>query len=663
MITRRLCYVQLLVICLVFYAAHRANANQLSFSLQTPEGREVSVELGTAEATVVCFLGTECPLARGYALKLNALQSSYADRQVRIVGVMSNRQDSLEDVAKYCEELKVDFPVVRDVGNLVADSYGATRTPEVFLLDSQLQLRYHGRVDDQLSPGVVRSSATRQDLAIAIDELLAGQPISIPETRVVGCVLGRISNEARESENRIPQTNNVTYTAQVARVLQRHCVECHRTGEIGPFAMDSYEEVVGWAATMLESIEDGRMPPWHADPRFGEFSNARLMPNADKQILRDWIAGGFQYGESHQLPQASQFVDGWNLPRAPDLIVDMNSRPFTVPKDGVVEYQYFVADPGFAEDTWVSAAQVIPGARSVVHHAIVFVRPPDGEEFQGIGWLTAYIPGQRVHGLPAGHARKVPAGSKLVFQMHYTTNGMEQNDLSKVGLMIANRSEVTHEVFTTVAIDQEFEIPPHESNFLVRAQTQGLPAGAELLAITPHMHFRGKSFTLFAKDRPEHILLSVPRYDFNWQHTYQLSKPARLDELRGLEFEAGFDNSEQNPFNPDPTQTVTWGDQTWEEMAIAFFEIARPRQPVATQIPTAESPGVAEESAASKNRNRREQYVQRVFEKLDTNSDGEINKAEADIVVRHMHFRLWDLDGDNVATKDEVSRVAERLFH
>ncbi len=606
-------------------------------------------------------------MARGYAVQLNLLHEEFAKQGVHLVGVMSNRQDSAADIARYASELNIVFPLVHDLENRVADRYGANRTPEVFLLDAQLKLRYHGRIDDQLAPGVARATATRQDLRIAIEELLAGKPVSIPATTALGCIIGRVAS-ARLSEQATEDphsslANEITYTNQVARVLQRHCIECHRAGEIGPFAMDSYDEVVGWAETMLETVEQGRMPPWHADPEFGHFVNERSMPEADQQVLRDWIAGGLQRGPESDLPTLPKWIEDWNLPQPPDVVVDMRARPFTVPKDGIVEYQYFVADPGFEQDTWVTAAQVIPGARGVVHHAIVFVRPPDGSEFRGIGWLSAYVPGQRVHELPPGRARKIPAGSKFVFQMHYTPNGMEQTDVTKVGLLLGRAEEVTHEVFTVMAIDQEFEIPPGVANHAVLARTESLPADGELLAITPHMHVRGKSFRLFNEGQPAQVLLNVPSYDFNWQHTYQLEQPLALDAFsKGLAFEATFDNSTNNPFNPDPTETVTWGDQTWEEMAVAFFEVARPLKTTATPAhsTTADTTEVAgrQQLRAAKIA----AYISRVFSELDANGDGQINKSEADIVVRHMHFGLWDLDHNNIATGQEVQRVAEGLF-
>lgn len=615
-------------------------------------------------------------MARGYTVQLNALHSEFAARGVRIIGVMSNRQDTLEEIAKFADELQTVFPLVHDDQNEIANRYGAQRTPEVFLLDEQLKLRYHGRIDDRLAPGIARAEASRQDLRTAIEELLAGKSVSIPATTALGCIIGRMPTADKTAEN----LQGITYTNQVARVLQMHCIECHRPGEIGPFAMDRYEQVVGWAETMLETVEQHRMPPWHADPEFGDYANARIMPEEDKQVLRDWIAGGLQRGDDADLPAPLEFIEGWNLPCPPDLEVAMRTRPFTVPKDGVVEYQYFVADPGLEEDTWITAAQVIPGRASVVHHAIVFVRPPDGSEFPGIGWLSAYIPGQRVHAMPEGYARKIPAGSKFVFQMHYTPNGVEQADVTRVGLVTCDASQVSHEVFTLMALDQDFEIPPGAEDFPVQASTSWLPERSELLAITPHMHFRGKSFRLFGASGQDETLLYVPQYDFNWQHTYLLEKPIPLDAFEaGLQFTATFDNSANNPFNPDPTQTITWGDQTWEEMAVAFFEVARPLKSSASaprvhrtraagkrSVPSSQAApekqaAEAIQAAGVQRQTDIEDYIQRVFTALDVNSDGEIHKSEVDIVVRRLHFDLWDLDDDHVITVDEVRQVAERL--
>jgi hypothetical protein len=335
----------------------------------------------------------------------------------------------------------------------------------------------------------------------------------------------------------------------------------------------------------------------------------------------------------------------------------MRDRPFIVPAEGTVEYQYFVVDPGFKEDKWVAGAQVIPGSRSVVHHCIVFVRPPDGEEFRGVSWLTAYVPGQRSAMLPPGHARFVPAGSQLVFQMHYTPNGSEQSDLSRVGLVFGDESEITHEVYSQIGLEQEFEIPPHTANYTVSASPRRLPDRGALLAVAPHMHLRGKSFRLISRhSEEESVLLDVPRYDFNWQHVYEFAEPLPLESVGELEFFTSFDNSEANPVNPDPTQHVTWGDQTWEEMAVAFFEIAVPRHKT--------SDANAQGATSAVEVDQRDERVQRIttefFGSFDSNADGRIHRSELPLSMERFGLWQWDENGDGNLTRAEVTHAVER---
>ncbi|MEZ6133217.1 MAG: redoxin domain-containing protein [Planctomycetaceae bacterium] len=644
----------------IFSCGDITSAANLSFTARTVTGESIHVgKNGTDTAatplTVVCFLGAECPMARIYGPRLTKLADEFRERGVQVIGVNSNRQDSFGDIKRYVDELHVTFPFVHDKDNVIADQFGATRTPEVFLLNQQLEVLYHGRIDDQYEPGVNRAAPKRQDLHIAITEALAEKPVTIAKTTALGCVIGRVR---QRSSSEIVQ-NDITYSKHVVPVLQQHCVECHRAGEIGPFAMDSYGEVAGWADTMLETIDNGRMPPWHADPDHGSFQNSRHMPDADKQILRDWIAGGLKKGDDADLPEPVQYVDGWQLEREPDQIIEMRNRPFMVPADGVVEYQYFVVDPGFTEDKWITAAQVVPGCRAVVHHAIVFVRPPDGARFRGVGWLGAYVPGQRMIPLPKGRARKIPAGSKFVFQMHYTPNGRIQEDTTQVGLLFGNEDEVTHELYTLMGIDQEFEIPPGADHHVVKASVPWLPEHGELLAATPHMHYRGKSFRLLTDDNHSQPLLNVPNYDFNWQHTYVLQEPIPLNNIDTLSFEAVFDNSAGNPFNPDPSEWVTWGDQTWEEMAVAFFEVAEPRQKPATNRPAA-----SEVTANDRQRQQKiDAYLKRAYAAMDTDGDGIITKGETAIIVRHFgHFGNFDRDGDGIVTDTELRELAERIY-
>jgi hypothetical protein len=339
----------------------------------------------------------------------------------------------------------------------------------------------------------------------------------------------------------------------------------------------------------------------------------------------------------------------------------MRKRPFPIPATGTVEYQYFVVDPKFTEDRWVTAAQVVPGNRSVVHHCIVFIRPPDGSQFRGVGWLSGFVPGQRSFSLPTGMARRVPAGAKLVFQMHYTPNGSAQEDVTKLGLVFADDAQVSHEVYTTLAIDQEFEIPPGVSNYPVNFSARNLPKNGELLAIIPHMHLRGRSFQINTnRDGRSQMLLDVPQYDFNWQHAYELEQPLSLAEIDGLNCTAIFDNSAANDANPDPSQRVTWGDQTWEEMAVAFFAVSQPRT---KDQPTDRSP--SQRKAAKVGRapsGRAKKFTDQFLKLHDKNGDGTIASHEMPRSVRAFSFDYWDQDGDGEIQRREIEQRAEKKF-
>jgi peroxiredoxin len=624
------------------------------FQLTDAEGQVVRVApQPKPQLTVVCFLGTECPLARHYGPRLNKLAGEYAKQNVRFIGVNSNSQDSQKDVAEYASEFGISFPIVKDPDNKIADLFGARHMAEVFVLDQTLAIRYRGRVDDQYRPGVTRTQPTRQDLRMALEELLAGKAVSVEQTPTTGCTIGRV---------KVSQANSqYTFCKQVLRILNRNCVECHRPGEIGPFSLTDYNEVIGWGDTIVETIDSARMPPWNANPKVGHFQNAREMDEGDKQVLREWVKAGMPYGDAADLPPAETYSSGWQLQREPDLVLKMRDRPFRVPASGTVEYQYFVVDPQFKEDKWVSGAQVIPGNRATVHHCIVFVRPPDGTEVRGVGYLTGYVPGQRSFTLPPGYARRVPAGSKFVFQMHYTPNGAEQQDLTQVGMTFIPEPQVTHELFTLLGIDQEFEIPPNAPDHPVHVNVGWFPRQAELLAIIPHMHVRGKSFqAAVRKGGKIELLLDVPRYDFNWQHVYEFSKPLKLDSIEKLEFTARFDNSRANPANPDPTQTVTWGDQTWEEMAIAFFELSEPRNSASEPEPRRSKQKLIVKSGSEKSdQQSAEAFTTDFFERFDRNRDGVVEAHETPLGFRKFAFYQFDKNHDGKLSREEILSAAE----
>jgi peroxiredoxin len=537
------------------------------FRLVDPTGKAVALEdLADAKLVAVLFVGTECPLARLYAPRLNKLAADYADKQVRLVAIDSNVQDSAEDIAKYAADHSITFPVLKDADNVVADQFAAERTPEVFLLDEKRVVRYRGRIDGQYQPGVQKVKNPRSDLTIAIDELLAGKDVSEPEVQAVGCFIGRKQE---------PTNGEVTYSNQIARLFQDRCVECHRPGEIGPFSLTSYDEAVGWGETIREVVNQGRMPPWFADPAIGHFENDARMTDDEKLLVRQWVDAGCPEGDPEQLPEPRKFADGWNIPE-PQLVLKMADKPFLVPAEGVVDYKHFTVDPGFTEDKWMIACEARPGNRSVVHHILVFLQSPGGEiELLRGSLLAAYAPGSPPRATDPGMAKRIPAGSKIIFQMHYTPNGRPQEDLSTLGLSFCDKSKVKQVVESGWVINVAFAIPPGNPDYKVVAK-HTFEEDRLLLGLTPHMHVRGKSFQYEAifPDGSKEMLLSVPRWDFNWQIDYLLAKPKLMPKGTVLRCEAHYDNSADSPTNPDATKWVTFGEQTWDEMMIGWFTTA-----------------------------------------------------------------------------------------
>lgn len=612
------------------------------------------IKLPESSFTVVCFLGTECPLAKLYGPRLQQLADQFSDRGVACLGVNSNHQDSPAEIDAYLKKYDIRFPVAIDPQQRIADAFEAMRTPQVFVVDRSGHIRYSGRIDDQYQPGVARAEPTKTELRDALDALVLGENVEVPETTGVGCLIARVNRSKSEMKQALP---TVTFNRDVAPILNRHCVECHRRGEIGPMELTEFDEVVGWGQMILEVIDQKRMPPWHADPNVGHFSGERILPAEARQTIADWMDQGMHEGKPEDLPEPPRFVDGWHLDSTPDEVLPMRARPFLVPADGVIEYQYFVVDPHFESDVWVRAAQVIPGDASVVHHCIVFVRPPDGQGIDGVGWLGAYVPGQRAIELPSGHARLIPKGSKLVFQMHYTPNGTPTEDLSRVGFWKLDADQVTHQVSTQIAINHEFEIPPGERDYVVDLSRSGFPVEARMLGITPHMHVRGKSFQLQAlkADGSLESLLSVPRYDFNWQHWYEFENSVELDQIRSLEMKVTFDNSLSNPVNPAADEYVSWGDQTWEEMAVAFFDVATPRTQSADR--RSKQPKVNSQQIAARKRVV-DSRVADFFARMDTNSDGVIHREETATVFQRSGFWHFDQNRDGKVDRDEVEAAA-----
>ena len=364
----------------------------------------------------------------------------------------------------------------------------------------------------------------------------------------------------------------VTFNKDVAPILFKNCVECHRAGEIAPMSFMNYKEARPWAKSIKEKVINREMPPWHADPHFGEFSNDRRLAQKDIDTIVAWVDGGAQEGNAKELPPTPQFADGWNIGK-PDKIFYLPEE-YSVPATGVVDYKYFSVPTNFKEDMWVQAAEIRPGSRTVVHHIIVFVQ--NGREQQRL--LVGYAPGEQPAVMSKGLARKIPAGSNLVFQVHYTPNGTEAKDRSYVGL-IFSKEPPEKELLTRPVMNMRFAIPPGDPNYRVDS-SYTFTADSHIHSLMPHMHLRGKDFEyrVTYPDGTSKVILSVPKYDFAWQSYYMLKEPVAAPKGTRLDCVAHFDNSEKNKYNPDPKVEVKWGDQTWEEMMIGWMSFTYDNQ-------------------------------------------------------------------------------------
>ena len=382
----------------------------------------------------------------------------------------------------------------------------------------------------------------------------------------------------------------VTFHKDVLPLLQKNCQSCHRPGEAAPMSFLTYKDTRPWAKAIRTAVLSKKMPPWFADPHTGKFSNDRSLAQSDIDILAQWADTGAAEGNPNLAPAPVAFVDGWNIGK-PDVVLEM-PLDYEVPATGTIEYTYFQLPTGFTEDKWIQMAEARPGNRAVVHHLIAFLREPGSNWLPGIkpgegyvpkkggnngnsgNWLVGYAPGARATMLEPGRAILIKAGSDVIFQMHYTTNGTAAKDRTRIGFSFAKQPPAER-VTMLASTNNKFVIPAGDANYRVDS-TFTIQEDAILTSLVPHMHLRGKDFRFRAvyPTGETQELLNVPNYDFNWQLAYDPAKPILLPKGTRIECTAHFDNSANNRFNPDPKSEVRYGDQSWEEMMFGFFTVA-----------------------------------------------------------------------------------------
>lgn len=397
----------------------------------------------------------------------------------------------------------------------------------------------------------------------------------------------------------VAQTGTPTFYRDVLPILQKHCQSCHRSGEIAPMPLVTYAQARPWAGAMRDAVRSRKMPPWFADSRYGYFSNDPSLTPDEIESLSLWADAHAPAGNPQDAPPPPHWARGWNISQ-PDVVLRM-PKPVLLPARGDVDYTYEIVPTGFTEDKWVQMSEIRPWRREHVHHAVVYVRPPDSKwlrnapvgvpftamslaseqdrhdaEWTDSDCLLVYASGSSPDLWPEGMAKLIPRGSDLVFQMHYTTNGHSAKDQTSIGLVFAKRPPAQR-VLTLQLTNDHFVIPPRDPDY--RVEVHGtLPNDATLLSFFPHLHLRGKRFEYNIIQPNGKIIETLLRvnYDFYWQLSYRLAEPRFLKAGTELQAVAWFDNSSQNPHNPNPNVSVTWGDQTYDEMMVGFFDIAVP---------------------------------------------------------------------------------------
>jgi hypothetical protein len=418
-----------------------------------------------------------------------------------------------------------------------------------------------------------------------------------------------------------------TFSKDVAPILYKNCTNCHRPGEIGPMALITYKDARPWAKSISTRVANGTMPPWHADPSHGQFLNDRSLKAADRDAILKWASSGAPEGNAADLPKLPTFTEGWQMGQ-PDAVFTMQ-EDYPVPAGGTIDYKFFEVPTNLTEDKWVQAVEVRPGSPAVVHHVIVYMRGEPSEPRQAApagqgaarptppfsfgqgmrrpadapkpdkasvendrapkrdpgAWLTGYAPGQSVRVYQPGTALKIPKGAVLTLAMHYTANGKEATDRTRIGVKYAPEPPKT----------EVLVVPLQTANFVLKAGSNDTRVDAEmtmntdvtLWSVLPHTHMRGKRWEVSAvyPDGRSELILDVPRYDFNWQTDYIYKEPLLLPKGSKLKTSAWYDNSTANKANPDPTKDVYWGDQTWEEMQFTAFTFSLAGRPTTTSAP------------------------------------------------------------------------------
>lgn len=629
------------------------------FTLTTLAGKQLRLtDFSTYDGVVIAMTGTGCPLCKKYAPTLANLEKVYQKKNIAFIFINPNSSEAIADLQKEARRLGLSGPYVRDSSRNICGHLDVKTTTEVFVLDRSRTLIYRGAVDDQHGFGYSLEEPRNRYLQNALDALIDERRPLVAATSAPGCELLYDHTLAPE------QNQPVTYFNQVARIINANCIECHRDGGIGPMAFESYEQVKDYAGMIANVVKREVMPPWFAAPlteqgdsdadSSAHWMNDRSLSETERKQLLDWVSAGAPVGNALEAPITPKFPDGWLIGQ-PDAVFKF-AEPIAVKASGTMPYQYVTVETDLDEDKWIQAIEVRPGKIDVVHHVIVSLRSEDIDEVdERDGFWGVYVPGNSTLIYPEGMAKLLPKGAKLRFQMHYTPNGTATEDLTSIGLVFAER-EPQYEVKVKGIANTRLRIPPNADNHRVTASIP-IPIDVQILSFLPHMHLRGKAaqYELIKNTSNREILLDVPQYDFNWQLVYRLSEPRALQEGDSLRFTSWYDNSVNNPANPDPNKTVKWGQQTYDEMHLGYVEYIVPVSDRSTAT-LSRKPGKVAQGL-------RNLSGKLLFRRLDVNGDGVITRDEVRQKMPNNKkafgstFDRLDLNGDNELDRQEFSRL------
>lgn len=559
-------------------------------SIYSVEHEFADLKTDETKAIVVVFLDTDCPVAQQYVETLLALHKQYGPKGVHLYGVYPNARTTVVAMAQHAHDQDLPFPVFLDRQQKLAKLLEVSVTPEVVVVDARWNLVYQGAIDNQFKKGGKIATATEHYLRDAIEAVLADKPVAQEFVRASGCPL----------EDLPPPTasEKLTYHKDIAPIVQQNCQGCHRSGGVGPFELMKYEDAYYSAERIKEVVEERRMPPWHGflNPEFGKLKNSQALSEDDIAKVINWVDQGAPAGNPSDAPAPRPLPnkEAWDI-GTPDYVFKI--KPFTVPKSGILDYQFFRVPMRFTEDRWFDAVQVKPGNDRVVHHIGLHIVPAGDQQYSGFSGMTAlygfttegavlindYVPGDTYNATfyPRGQAVRIPKNSDLIFEIHYTTTGKSTEvDQSMVGFRWA-KEEPQEEVFTKVFRKQigRFRIPPRDHHYKME-DSYYFEHDVLIDAVRPHFHYRGKSYRVEILERDpqtdeiasRRTLITVPIFDEGWQRTYELETPILLKAGTEIIATGNFDNSRFNPRNPDPNATVNWGQQTNDEMFSTRFK-------------------------------------------------------------------------------------------